>query len=70
MIEEAKFTYSLSEKGLEKQTKKQLDVLNFFKLSNKIDELIHIDSIFPQNQLNHLIIGYLEKSRNYKIVSN
>ena len=40
------------------------------KHEDKIDELIHIESIFPQNQLNHLIIGYLKKSRNYKIVSN
>ena len=40
------------------------------KHEDKIDELIHIESIFPQNQLNHLIICYLKKSRNYKIVSN
>ena len=38
MIEQAKFTYSLSGKAQEKQTKRQIDALKSFKLSSKIDE--------------------------------
>ena len=42
MIENAKFTYSLLGKALQKQTKKQADALKSFNLSNKIE------SIFPK----------------------
>ena len=59
MIEHARFTYSLLEKILENQTKKQVKVLKSLNLSDKIDELKRIESIFPKKQLNDLIIDRL-----------
>ena len=59
MIEHARFTYSLLEKILENQTKKQVKVLKSLNFSNKIDELKRIESIFPKKQLNDLIIDRL-----------
>ena len=50
---------------MEKQAKKQVDALKSFKknrwIPNKIDELKEIESVFPQNQLNGLIIDKLEE---------
>ena len=59
MIQHATFTYSLLEKILENQTKKQFKALKSLDLSNKIDELKRIESIFPKKQLNDLIIDRL-----------
>ena len=39
--------------------KKQVKVLKSLNLSNKIDELKRIESIFPKKQLNDLIIDRL-----------
>ena len=39
-------------------------------IPNKIDELKQIESIYPKNQLNHLIIDKLKKSHSYRIISN
>ena len=50
IIEKAKFTYSPLGKVLVKQTEKQVDALKSLNLSNKIDKLNQIKSIFPQNQ--------------------
>ena len=61
MIEQAKFTNSLLAKALGKQTKKQCDALRSFSLSNKADVIKQIESIFPQNQLNDLIINNLKE---------
>ena len=46
---------------MEKQAKKQVDALKSLNLPNKIDELKEIESIFPQNQLNGLIIDKLKE---------
>ena len=40
-------TYSSLGKFIEKQTKKQVDALKSLNLSNKIDELNQIKTIFP-----------------------
>ena len=61
MIEQAKFTYSPLAKALGKQIKKQFDAVRSFSLSNKADVIKQIESIFPQNQLNDLIIDNLEE---------
>ena len=61
MIEQAKFTYSALGKSLKKQTKKQVDVLKYLNLSNKKDDFKQIEGIFPQNQLNDLIIDKLQE---------
>ena len=61
VIEQANFTYSLLGKVLEEQMKKQVDPLKSLKLANKIDELKQIESIFPKNQLNGLIIDKLKE---------
>ena len=53
---------------MEKQTEKQVDALKSLNLSNKIDELNQIKTIFPQNQINYLILDRLKKSINYKII--
>ena len=45
---------------MEEQTKKQVDALKDLNFSNKISELKQIESIFPKNQLNDLIIGKLQ----------
>ena len=60
-MEQTKFTYSLLGKALEKQAEKQVDTLNFVNLSNEIDELKQIESIFSKKQLHHLIIEQLKK---------
>ena len=44
-----------------KKTKKQVDPLKSLNLSNKIDELKQIESIFPQNQMNDLILDKLKE---------
>ena len=46
---------------MEKKTKKQVDPLKSLNLSNKIDELKQIESIFPQNQMNDLILDKLKE---------
>ena len=46
-----------SKKSLEKQTKKQVDVLKSLNLSNKTGELKQIESIFSKNILSDLIIN-------------
>ena len=46
--------------ALEEQTKKQVHPLKDLNFSNKINELKQIESIFPKNQLNDLIIGKLQ----------
>ena len=40
---------------MEKQTEKRVNALNSINLSNKANELKHIESIFPKNLLNDLI---------------
>ena len=60
MKERAKFTYSPFGKTLEKQTKKQVDTLNSLVPSNKRDELKQIESIFPKNLMNDLIIDKIK----------
>ena len=61
IIEQAKFTYSPLGKTLEKQTEKQVDALKSLDFSNRIIELHQLKSIFPQNQLNYLIINKLKE---------
>ena len=56
IIEQAKFTYSLFRKALEKQTEQQFDALKSLNVFNKTDELKQIDSTFPRNFLNDLIV--------------
>ena len=55
MIEQTKFTYSHLMKVFRKETKKQVHALKSLKLSNTIDGLNQIKSMFQQNQLNSLI---------------
>ena len=52
--------------NLEKQTKKKVDDLKSWNLSNEIDELNQIQSIFPQKQLNDLIIDILKEIKQLK----
>ena len=61
MIEQAKFTYSFLGKAFEKQTKKQIDSLNSVNLSKKTNESRQIEGIFPQNQMNDLILHKLKE---------
>ena len=70
MIKQAKFTYSPLRKAPEKHSKKQIHVLKALNFSNEIDELKQIESVFPQNQLDGLLIYKLKKSSSYKTVSN
>ena len=42
-------------------TKKQVYALKSLDFSDKIDELKQIDSLFPKNQLNNLIIDKLKE---------
>ena len=56
IIEQAKFTYSLFRKALEKQTEQQFDALKSLNVFNKTDELKQIDSTFTRNFLNDLIV--------------
>ena len=70
MKEQAKFTYSPLGKALENQKMKVVDVLKSLNLFNKIDELKQIESIFPNNQQNNLIIDKLKEimqSQNIKL---
>ena len=61
MIEQTKFTYSHLMKVFRKET--QVHALKSLKLSNTIDGLNQIKSMFPQNQLNGLITKKLKKSK-------
>ena len=61
VIKQARFTYSRLGKALEKQAEKQVDPLKSLNLSNKTKELKQIESIFPQNQINDLIIDRLKE---------
>ena len=70
MIKQAKFTYSPLGKTSEKHSKKQIHVLKALNFSKEIDELKQIESVFPQNQLDDLLIYKLNKSSNYKTISN
>ena len=63
------FTCSRLGKGFEKQTEKQVDALKSLNLPNKIDELKQVESTFPKNQLNDLMINQ-KKPCNYKRISN
>ena len=60
IIQQAKFTYSPLGKVFEKETEKQIDTLKSLNLPNKID-FKEIESIFPKNQLNYLIIDKLKE---------
>ena len=60
-MERAKFIYSPLGKTLEKEAKKQVVALKPLSLSNKIDKLKQIVSMFLQNQLNDLIINKLNE---------
>ena len=51
-------------KSLGKINQKQIGVLKFLNLSNKIYELKQIEEIFPKKQLNDLIIDKLNKIMN------
>ena len=59
MIEQTKFTYSHLMKVFRKET--QVHALKPLKLSNTIDGLNQIKSMFPQKQLNGLITKKLKK---------
>ena len=63
----ASFTYSSLGKKLDEQTKNQVDDLKSLNISNIIDELNQIKSIFPQNQMNNLI---LDRSRKINQLQN
>ena len=56
MIEQTELTYSPLGKA-----KKQVDILKSLNLSNKIDQLKKIESIFLQNQSKDLIIDKLKE---------
>ena len=58
MIEQAKYTYSLLDRAL--KNKQRNDVLKTFDFSSNINEL---KSIFPQNQMNILIINKLKQTK-------
>ena len=55
IIEQSKSAYSALGKAFEKQKEKQADAIKSLDISNKKDELKHIESISPQNLLNDLI---------------
>ena len=61
MIEQTRFAYFPLGKVFEKQAKKQVDAV---KSLNLYAQLKQLESIFPQQQLNDLIIDKLKKSRN------
>ena len=63
MTEQTKFTNSSLEKGLEKQTKKQVHSLKSLNLQYKIDVLDQMKSVFLQNQMNDLILDMLREIR-------
>ena len=64
MIERAKLAYSSSRKAFEKQTKIQADALKSLNFSNRINELKKNETMYPQNQMNDLIIDKLKESEN------
>ena len=51
----------LYEKLWKNETKKPVDALGSLNLSNKIDKWKQTETIFPQNQLNDLIIDELKE---------
>ena len=59
-IEEAKFTYFLLGKAIEKLAKNYVNTSKSIKVSNKIDQLNQIEIIFLQNQMNGLIFDRLK----------
>ena len=63
MTDQAKFTNSSLEKGLEKQTKKQVHSLKSLNLQYKMDVLDQMKSVFLQNQMNDLILDMLREIR-------
>ena len=64
-LEQDILTYSPLGKPLEKQ-KKEVGALSL-KVSNKINEIREIEIIFPQNQLNDLIIEELKEIKQLKL---
>ena len=64
MIEQTKFTYSHLMKVFRKEA--NVHALKSLKLSNTIDGLNQIKSMFPQKQLNGLITKKLKKSKKKK----
>ena len=65
MIEQTKFTYSHLMKVFRKEA--NVHALKSLKLSNTIDGLNQIKSMFPQKQLNGFITKKLKKSKKIYI---
>ena len=62
--------FPLKEAFKKTTTKEQFAALKSFNLSNKIEELNQIKGIFPQNQMNSLILDRPKKSGNGKLISS
>ena len=62
IIKRAKFAYFPLGKVFEKQTEKQVGVIESLDPSNKKDELKQIDGIFQQNLMNDLIRAKLKET--------
>ena len=62
IIKRAKFAYFPFGKVFEKQTEKQVGVIESLDPSNKKDELKQIDGIFQQNLMNDLIRAKLKET--------
>ena len=62
IIEQGKFSHFLLGKAFERQTEKQVGVIESLeKLSNKKDELKQIEGICPHNLMNDLIYAKLKE---------
>ena len=61
IIEQAKFTYFLLGKALEKKTQERINALRSVKLCNRTNELKQIQGIFPKCLLNDLIVYKLKE---------
>ena len=61
IIEQDMFSYSSLGKAFQKQTKKQVGVIEPLDFCNKKNELKQIQGIFPQNLMNNLIYANLKE---------
>ena len=63
IIEQAKFTYSLSVNFLKEETGELVKAMKDLNISGKTNESKKIEGIFPQNVLNDLISNKLKNQQ-------
>ena len=63
IIEQAKFTYSLSVNFFKEETRELVKAMKDLNISDKTNESKKIEGIFPQNVLNDLISNKLKNQQ-------